>query len=150
MKQYKLTIVGLGLAFTIASISILFDIDFFEKVMELIESLESFEIDEFIIPLFILLIFSLLDQIRRQNLQKIENEKIKIYEAMMFSTHHILNNFLNNMQLFKMTAEDTPEFDPEVLSLYDLVIKDASTQIEELGNITTIDETSIHASVTPK
>lgn len=68
----------------------------------------------------------------------------------MFSTHHILNNFLNNMQLFKITAEDTLEFDPDVLSLYDVVIKDTSAQIEALGNITTIEEESIHASVTPK
>lgn len=150
MKKYKLTIVGIFLAFTVFSISIVFNIDLFEKVMETVESLERFEIDELIIPLFILLIFSFLDQIRRQNLQNVEKEKTKIYRAMMFSTHHILNNFLNNMQLFKMTAEDTPEFDPDVLSLYDVVIKDTSTQIEELGSITTIDELSIHASVTPK
>ena len=150
MKKYKLTIVGIFLAFAVFSISIVFNIDLFEKVMETVESLERFEIDELIIPLFILLIFSFLDQIRRQNLQNVEKEKTKIYRAMMFSTHHILNNFLNNMQLFKMTAEDTPEFDPDVLSLYDVVIKDTSTQIEELGSITTIDELSIHASVTPK
>jgi 2-polyprenyl-3-methyl-5-hydroxy-6-metoxy-1,4-benzoquinol methylase len=54
------------------------------------------------------------------------------------------------MQLFKMTAEDTPEIAPDVLSLYNVVIKDTSTQIEELGSITPIDELSIHASVTPK
>ena len=54
------------------------------------------------------------------------------------------------MQLFKMTAEDTPGFDPDVLSIYDQIIRDASMQIDALGSITNIDESSIHAAVAPK
>jgi len=150
MQKYALTLIGLSLALTVFSVSILFDIESFETVLEALEAFERYELDEIIIPLFILLFFTILDQNRRQHLHKTEQEKIKIYKAMMFSTHHILNNFLNNMQLFKMTAENTSDFDPEILSLYDVVIDDASAQIEALGNITAIDEGSIHASVTPK
>jgi hypothetical protein len=69
---------------------------------------------------------------------------------MVSSTHHILNNFLNQMQLFKLTAQDTPGFDPQILSLYDRIIKDATNQIEALSNIEKVNETTIQESVIPK
>ena len=148
--KYKLSLIGLGISILVFSISLIFKIDLFEIMIKTMASLEEFEIDEFIIPLFIFLIFSFIDQVKIQNSQKIENEKLKIYKAMLSSTHHILNNFINQMQLFKMTAESTPEFDHEILSLYDVVINDATTQIEALGAITKINEISINKSVKPK
>lgn len=69
---------------------------------------------------------------------------------MMSSTQHILNNFLNQMQLFKLTAEDTPKFNPEVLALYDEIIDEASMQITALGNVHHIDEIAIQEAVAPK
>ncbi|MCK4837816.1 MAG: hypothetical protein KAS94_03380 [Desulfobulbaceae bacterium] len=80
-------------------------------------------------------------------LQKSEMEKIKVYKAMIHSTHHILNNFLNQMMIFKLTAEETPGFDYDVLSLYEKIIEDASIQIDALSSITNIDEISIRESV---
>ena len=69
---------------------------------------------------------------------------------MMSSTHHVLNNFLNQMQLFKLEAEDTPEFDPEILNLYGQIIEEASLQIDALGSITKVNDISIRSSVKPK
>ena len=150
MKKYKLTLIGLTIAVVFLLGTVIFDLDLFERVHRAIDSRESYEIDEFIIPIIIFGIFAFFDKTRRQKLRKIEDEKVKIYKAMMSSTHHILNNFLNQMELFKMIAEDTPGFNPEVLSLYEKTIEEASTQVEALSNITSIDEASIHASVAPK
>jgi len=150
MGKYKFTLAGLAVAFVVYFITIIFNVDLFETVIKFLDTFEKYEVDEFIIPRSLLSIFALIDLFRRQRLQKIEIEKTKIYKAMLSSTHHILNNFLNQMQLFRITAEDTPGFDPKVLSLYEVVIKDASTQIEALGGITSIDEASIHESVAPK
>ena len=138
------------LALIVLFSALFFKIDLFEVVHSVLSGLEKYEADEFIIPVVIFSVFSLFDQIRRQRLKKIEDEKIKIYEAMMHSTHHILNNFLNQMLLFKMSADNTPDFDPEILSLYDVVINDATAQIKALGNIASIDEVSIYESVKPK
>ncbi|MCH9728987.1 MAG: hypothetical protein K0U84_04780 [Actinomycetia bacterium] len=85
----------------------------------------------------------------RERLLRVELEKAKVYEAMLSAAHHVLNNFLNKMQLFRITAEDTPDFNRDVLSLYDEVINTATQQIEALGSITTIDEKSIGESVAP-
>ena len=76
--------------------------------------------------------------------------KLKIYTAMVSSTNHVLNNFLNKMYLFKITAEDIPEFPSDVLELYDHIVDEASAQIESLGSVTELDESSIRASVAPQ
>lgn len=150
MSKYKLSLIGLALASAILFISLALKVDVFESIIEYLSILEHHEADEFVIPLVILALFAFLDQTRRQRLDHVEIEKIKIYKAMLASTHHILNNFLNQMLLFKMTAEDTPGFDPEVLALYDKIIESASLQIAALGSIGQIDETTIFASVAPK
>ena len=150
MHEYKFTIIGLVLAVGIYATTFAFKIDLFEMTHELINSLERFEVDEFLIPLFILSLFTMYDQNRRQKLRQIEYEKIKIYKAMLASTHHILNNFINQMQLVKIEAQRTPDFNPKILSIYDSVIKNATMQIEALGSVTKVDEDSIQESVLPK
>lgn len=149
MKDYKITIIGLILGMSIFISSIAFDIEFFEIFISQLQHLEEYELDEFIIPFFIIIIFVTIDLFQRVKKQHIEHEKVKIYTAMLSSTHHILNNFLNHMQLFKVEAEDTPTFDSEILSMYDETIKDVSSQIEALSSITEINEDSISYSVKP-
>lgn len=150
MRNYKFTFIGLILGLVIFTVSLAFNIELFELLVEALESLEKYEIDELIIPIVILVLFSAVDQVKLQRTRRVEREKTKIYKAMLSSTHHILNNFLNQMQLFRMTAEDTSNFDPEVLSLYDVVISDAKSQIETLSNISDIDELSIHKVISAK
>ena len=150
MKDYSLTAIGIILGLSILFVSIFLNVELFEMVINELEYLEKYEIDEFLIPSFIIFWFALVDQIKKHKTQQIEHEKIKIYKAMLFSTHHILNNYMNQMMLFKITAKKTPGFDSKVLSMYDEIIKDTSTQIEALGNITDINEESINKSVKPQ
>jgi len=150
LKQYKLTFIGLVLSVVFLTGILILDLDIFELFIESMENLEHLEIDELIIPLLIFFIFAFLDMKRRQKAQLVEIEKIKIYKAMLYSSHHVLNNFLNKMQYFKMTAEEMPEFNPKVLVLFDSTIDEASEQIQALSNISKIDEASIHASVLPQ
>ena len=150
MKKYKFTLIGLLISVTILLYTLTNDVDLFEKTLNYLHKLEVFEVDEFIIPSFIFGLFVLFDMLKLRKEYKVEHEKIKIYKAMMSSTHHVLNNFLNQMQLFKITAESIPDFDPDILVLYDQIMKDANEQIDALGSITSIDEVSIRSSVTPK
>ena len=126
----------------------------FEVVVRFLKSAERYELDEFFIGFFIFLCFLVVDLLRRQKQQKmekkIEKEKITIYTAMLSSAHHILNNFLNQMLLFKITAENTPGFDKHILSLFDTVMDEADQQIKKLGDITEITEETIKDSVKPQ
>jgi hypothetical protein len=79
-----------------------------------------------------------------------EREKREIFDATMAAVQHILNNFLNNMLLFKMAAEDSNDFDKETLDLYDDVIHEAETQIKVLSSTQELTAKQIHQSIYPK
>lgn len=147
MKKHKLLLVGLVASVSFWLLMLFLDIDFFEYLTEMLQKLEKYELDELIISIFIFLLFAYFDQTRKQKTARIDREKAKIYRAMLLSTHHILNNFLNQMMLFKLAAEETHGFPQEVLTLYDQIIQSAQIQIKALGNVENINEESILSSV---
>ena len=69
---------------------------------------------------------------------------------MLFGVHHILNNFLNQMQYFKIKAEATPGFEEDVIKLYDQMIEEATKQVAAMGDVAELDEESIRNSVIPR
>jgi hypothetical protein len=150
MKKYRLTLIGLFLSLFIYLVIHMTEADLFERFIVLLRGFEDYELDEVLIPFFIFAIFAFADIIIRQHTSKVELHKVKIYKAMLHSTHHVLNNFLNQMQLFKIAAQETRGFPADVLEMYDEIIKDASKQINALGSITSIDDASILDSVASK
>ncbi len=150
LLRYKLTLLGLNLAILIAVLSNIFDLDPFDRLVSLFSSVEKYEIDEIFIGALVFLVFFMAELILWHRNQKIEIEKVKIYRAMIASSHHILNNFLNQMLIFKMTAEETPGFDQDILKLYDEIIKDAKQQIEALSSIGKISQEAIEESIKPR
>ncbi|WP_299223321.1 hypothetical protein [uncultured Aquimarina sp.] len=147
MNNYKLTIIGLSLSVFVYFSAIFLELDLFEQVLAFLASIEQFEFDEFIIPFLIFSVFLVLDMRRRFKKVKLENAKLKIYKAMLSSSHHILNNFIYQMDIFKITAEDTPGFDAKILAFYEDIISNTSHQIYSLSNLSSIDEYSIRTSV---
>ncbi|WP_103068708.1 hypothetical protein [Aquimarina sediminis] len=147
MNKYKLTFIGLALSIFIFITSVTLELELFEKFVTFLESLEKFEFDEIIIPLIIFFIFLFIDTRRHSKKVQVENAKLNIYKAMLSSSHHILNNFIYQMDIFKITAEDTPGFNVHVLAFYEEIISNASCQISSLSNLTSIDEFSIRTSV---
>lgn len=87
------------------------------------------------IILILLVAFGFFADYHTNKLSKKDVEKYDVYIAMLCATHHILNNFLNNMVLFRNEAEDSKDFDRDILKLYGQVIDDTITQIEKLENI---------------
>ncbi|GAA4279056.1 hypothetical protein [Aquimarina mytili] len=147
MNKYKLTLVGLLLSVFIYFSTIFLDLDLFEQFIEFLSSIDHLELDEIIIPLLIFFVFLFIDTRRNSKKNQMENAKLNIYKAMLSSSHHILNNFIYQMDIFKITAEDTPGFDAKVLAFYEDIISNASHQINSLSSLTTIDEFSIRMSV---
>lgn len=147
--KFPATVISVLTGGTLFLVSNIFELDLFEKIIKMLSTFEKYEIDEMIIPLIIIITSIFIDFKRKADKAKIENEKLKIYKAMIFTTHHILNNFLNQMQLFKMTAEDTPDFPVDVINLFDTTIEEASSQINALSTISQIDEDTIQESVKP-
>lgn len=80
-------------------------------------------------------------------LREREQEKKRIYDATLSAMHHILNNFLNQMMLFRVEAEKTPDFDPEILGYYDEVIGDAQNRIARLESVAEVTAEAIRGAV---
>ena len=77
-------------------------------------------------------------------------EAARIYNSMSYAGRHIINNLLNQMQLFKMEALKCNEFDANVIKMYDESINEASDLIKRLSQVENITEDNIWASVKPR
>ena len=148
--RFLLTFIGLALAVIVYVITSVTELEVFEHLARLLERHEQYEIDEIVIGVIIVGAFASADLFRQRRAARIAAERERIYHAMLKSTHHLLNNFLNKMTLFKITAEDTPGFDKEQLEFYDKIIDEVQQELEALGAIEDIDVESIEKSLAPK
>jgi hypothetical protein len=149
MKRYKWTITGFVLMLILWGCSAKFNLDVFESLAAFLNRFEHVELDELLLPVLVLYTFTLADLSRRHDALRIEAEKLKIYRKMVSAVCHIMNNFLQKMLAFKLAAENTKDFDPEALKLYDLTIKDAAEQIKVLGSLERPDEDLIDKAIQP-
>ena len=70
-----------------------------------------------------------------ENEMRLENEKKEIYAEMLKANNHILNNFLQNMYLFKLEADQSADFDNLVLQHYHQIIQDTKLAIQRLEGL---------------
>lgn len=79
-----------------------------------------------------------------------EEEKRRVFLATVFSTQHIMNNFLQEMRYFQMEAENIKDFNEPVKALLDESICNAIEQVKRLSAVTELSEDKIKDSVLPK
>ena len=79
-----------------------------------------------------------------------EKEKRIVFEATVRSTHHILNNILNEMQYYKIIADNNMAFDDETNKLYENTITEGKELIKKLSSVDELTEANIIGSVYPK
>lgn len=68
-----------------------------------------------------------------------EREKHDVYMSMLIASQDILSNFLQNAFYFKNAAENSKDFDPITIDMYDKTIKET---VEKLNKLKNIDEPS--------
>ncbi len=82
----------------------------------------------------------------RQN----KSDRLDVYRGMLGATQHILNNFLQKMMRIRSAAEDSEDFDKDVLELYDEIIDETTAQIRKLENIGNPSKSAIEDRYLPK
>lgn len=79
-----------------------------------------------------------------------EHEKREIYLSTVQASQHILNNLLNQLQLFQIEARKSADFNKDVLKLFDGALAEASDLVLSLSNVKELTRDNIKKSVTQK
>ena len=69
-------------------------------------------------------------------------EVARMYSSITHSSHHILNNLINQMQLFELEAKRCSDFDKDIIVFYDKAIKEASDLADTLAKISDIPDSN--------
>lgn len=147
MRHFFWTWIGLGLFLVLFCMSNYLDFHLFEWFISWLDTAEVQTQYELVIPSFVLIFFVILDEIRRKKKRQIASVKQEIYRSMLQASDHVVKNFLNQMQLFRLTAEETPDFNPQVIAQFDEIIKNATDQMHALREVEKVDEEAIQHAV---
>ena len=77
-------------------------------------------------------------------------DNVAVYQAMLGATNHILRNHLQKMIVFREEAENSNDFNKDVLKLYDQMIDETLARIRNLENIQEPNKTNIEERYRPK
>ena len=146
-KKYSTLLVGIVLAMILLFSSLIFDLDIFEKFTMFIVNYEQFELDEFVFPLFILVIFAYLNETERRHAVLVGEEKSKIYQAMAHASKQVIIDFISEIELFKLKAINTNAFTTEELKIFTDALREANIHLEALCSVTNINEEEIYDTV---
>ncbi|MET0263652.1 MAG: hypothetical protein ABW223_12185, partial [Rariglobus sp.] len=70
-------------------------------------------------------------------------EKVAIFHATIGGAHHVLLNYLNQMQLVTMEAERVDGFDKDILDLSKSLSDEAACELKHIGELKNISSESI-------
>jgi hypothetical protein len=76
-----------------------------------------------------------------------EKEKIGVYQQTVRGAYHILGNYLNQMQIMMLAADDCPDFDPSAKAMAKEATNDAQRALANLRDLADVNEKSIERAV---
>jgi hypothetical protein len=82
LNKHPLTVAGLVSGLVLFGITAAFDLDVFEELVTLVQKGEAYEIDEFIIPVFLLMLGIVGDFFLITQQKRAEEEKLHVYNQM--------------------------------------------------------------------
>lgn len=74
-------------------------------------------------------------------------EKAEIFHSTIRGAHHVLLNYLNQMQLVTLEAERVEGFDKDILKLSQTLSEEAALELRRIGEIQDISSEAINSEV---
>jgi len=142
LHRFPVTGFATVLAAILTLLSLFTHFDLFTFLLEVCSRIRSYEMDKLAIPVIVILVGFFIDQTivrpREEREAEIQAQRLRVLKATMRSVHHIVNNFLNSLQLFRLDAEDT--LPQESLDLLDELVQETSAKLQVLGDLETTPE----------
>lgn len=130
------SILGIGLVL----MAVLTDFDLVKLNPAFLERIDKRSADDIVLGVAIIFVGLAVDlsNRRRRRQTELAAQRLRVLKATMRTVQDIVNNLLNNIQLFRMDAEGAlPE---ETLKQLDAVVEEAASQIRALGNLDEVKE----------
>lgn len=83
------------------------------------------------------------------SLEREQRERLAMFRKTVEGSHHILLNYLNQMQLVTMEAEKCATFDPATLGLAHEVSEEAAAALRRLGEAEILTSEHLHSILYP-
>lgn len=139
LQHFKNTIVCGTVGVGIVAFAFLFHMDVFDFLVTILEYLEAYEVDEILIAGVLLLLGLAVDLalIRRDREHTIEVQKqrLKVLRATVRTVQDIVNNFLNNLMLFRLEAEEKNALSQGALQQMDSLIVETGAKLKALADL---------------
>jgi len=139
LSSYKNTIAGGIVGFAIIAYGFIFEKDIFDYLQGILEYLEHLEIDEFLIAGVSisagLLVDLLLNKRQKERYIELQEQRLRVLKATMRTVQDIVNNFLNNLSLFRLEAEDKGALSESSLQMMDSLLQETSGKLNALGEL---------------
>ncbi len=129
--------------------SLIHNLFFLEDNFEIFPT-DSNELWMRVVIVILVISFGIYADFQTKMLLKKEEEKRLIFKATIYSSQHITNNLLNQMQFFRMKADENNAFSSEVIKLYDQSLLEGQELMKLLSNVDDLTEENIRLSVSPK
>lgn len=97
----------------------------------------------------IVLFYGIFIDIKRNSSFKGSSEIKEVHTSLISAMHHILNNFLNGMELVRMEAKSCKDFDPKVIALYEESVDEAVGKIRSISELEEISDDAIWNKLMP-
>ena len=88
-----------------------------------------------------------MQRIKKLEEVRFDEERLRTLQITMSTVHDIVNNFLQNLQLFRMEAENSKAMNEDSLCLFDQLINDTATKLKDLGELDLVVETTTKTGV---
>jgi hypothetical protein len=105
--------------------------------VEVLEDLEPYEADD-VVVVFLLMSGGMVVDVMiasrwRKRALEIQQQRLRVFKATMRTVHDIVNNYLNNLQLFRLESETL--LPAESLALFDQLLHETATKLQVLGDL---------------
>jgi hypothetical protein len=137
--RLRFTFLGAGIGAVVVFFSHQYQLQFSERIVQLFQSMEEYQVDELALALLIFFFGYFIDALRsirsKKRQTEIHQQRLRVLKATMTTVQDIMNNFLNGLVLFRIQAIKKNELSPQSFDRMDSLIRDTAQKLKALSDL---------------